>query len=629
VDDYNIIIKAISRGDDDLYESTDEFDEATLTVSVTQFYEIKLEAVDIIKTGEPGDSIDFTITVINRGNARDTVELARRNYNTNWIWTLSQKSFSLEAIDDPNEDDQRDIKLSVTIPKDRHGKEGLYNISIFVYSTNTPQGKITQNNGEPLILTVDVDPVYEVDLVLESPTSTDDQKALPGKRINYRVTIKNRGNTLDTFTLSFTGTKSGWVDSPENTVSIGPYRSQQINFTVEIPALTDVSDAEDIEAKKYQVRLKATSEGDNEEYEELLLNPTVDSKYEIDLVGDLDLDSQNRGTITVNPNADPEYESFTLTVYNRGNARDDISLKTKGISDWTVRFKFTGTSTLSLDIGRSEVVTVDVSAPSDAENGDYKVITIEAESKNGKITDTYQIYATVETAQIVFKSFTTDGDTSVGSKPTFTLTVANEGDVDAEDLEIKFYDRKQNNKLIHTEKIEKLNKNDQLDVQFTYAIEEGEHKIEATTSWSDETIKKSQTFSSDVTFLSGDMFWIIIVVVAIVVFFLALGLASANYRRGIPAELREEIAMAKKGKPYSEIEQRRQMSSEKFAPEKKKGALKDRDDLEEKEKPGKKGSGKLVRIKCPKCDKVQNVTSTKRPIEFPCSNCGMKLVLKK
>ncbi|MFW9878237.1 MAG: NEW3 domain-containing protein, partial [Candidatus Thorarchaeota archaeon] len=508
-------------------------------------------------------------------------------------------------------------------------KEGLYNISIFVYSLNTPDGKITQNNGDPLILTVDVDPVYDVDLVLESPTSTDNQKALPGKKISYRVTIKNRGNTVDTFSISFTGTKSGWVNSPENSVTIGPYKSQQINFTVEIPSLTDVSDAEDIEAKKYQIRLKATSEGDNEVYEELSLDPTVDSKYEIDLVGDLNLDSSGRGEITVNPNADPDYESFTLTIYNNGNTRDDISLKTKGISDWTVRFKFTGSSTLSLDIGRSEVVTVEVTAPSDAENGDYKVITIEAESKDGKITDTYQIYATVETAKIVFKSFSREGDISVGSKPTFTLTVANEGDVEAEDVEIKFYDRSQNNKLIHTEKIEKLGKNDQVDVQFTHTIDEGEHKIEATTTWSDETIKKSQTFSSEVELLSGTMFWIILVIVAIVVFFLALGLASANYRRGIPPELRKEIAMAKAGKSYSEIEQRRQMSSEKFAPEKKKGALKDSDELEEKETPGKKGPGKMVRIKCPKCDKVQNVTSTKRPIEFPCSNCGMKLVLKK
>ena len=50
---------------------------------------------------------------------------------------------------------------------------------------------------------------------------------------------------------------------------------------------------------------------------------------------------------------------------------------------------------------------------------------------------------------------------------------------------------------------------------------------------------------------------------------------------------------------------------------------------EEKEKPKKKPSGKVIRIKCPKCDKVQTVTSTKRPIEFGCSNCGMKLVLKK
>ena len=45
-------------------------------------------------------------------------------------------------------------------------------------------------------------------------------------------------------------------------------------------------------------------------------------------------------------------------------------------------------------------------------------------------------------------------------------------------------------------------------------------------------------------------------------------------------------------------------------------------------KEGKKG-GKVVKIKCPKCDKIQTVTTPKRPLEFGCDGCGMKLVLKK
>jgi uncharacterized membrane protein/ribosomal protein S27E len=638
VEDYTINIKATSRGDDDQYDITDASDEEALTVSVTQFYEIKLDAPDSLKTGVPGDSIEFTITVTNRGNGKDTVDLTRNNYNRDWLWTLNQKSFTLEPVGDSDKNDKRDIKLSVDIPTDIHGKQGYYNISIFVYSTNTPSGRVMQNDNSPLIFTVKVDAVYEVDLILDFPTSLDDQKALPGKKIDYKVTLKNKGNTIDTFRLTLIGTKSGWVNLIDTSITISAYKSRKVNFTVEIPDL-DEADLEDIEAKKYQITLKATSEGDSDETDELILNPTVDKEYKIDLEPDLDLDSTGAGTITVNPNADPEYETFTLTIFNKGNTPDNIRFTTKGVSDWRVTFKITGSSTLSLDIDRSESITVEVYAPSDAENGDTKSITIQAKSNNDEITGTFIIKATVETADIVFKTFSVEDDAPVGSQATVKLTVANNGDVDAEDVEIKFYDRAKN-ELIHTEKIDKLNKKDEVEIQFDFENTEGEHKIEATTTWSDSTIKKTQSFTSETELFDSNMIILIMGVLIFVFFIIGVALASASSKRGIPADLKEEIAMAKQakrmGKSPSEIQDMRKKRLEKgtggatfAALDRKRPGMKPEDEgMEEKEKPAKK-PGKVVKIKCPECDKVQIVTSTKRPIEFPCSDCGRKLVLKK
>jgi ribosomal protein S27E len=39
--------------------------------------------------------------------------------------------------------------------------------------------------------------------------------------------------------------------------------------------------------------------------------------------------------------------------------------------------------------------------------------------------------------------------------------------------------------------------------------------------------------------------------------------------------------------------------------------------------------GKFIKVKCPKCDEIIQISKEIRPLEFPCPNCGMALVLKK
>jgi uncharacterized membrane protein/ribosomal protein S27E len=637
---YDIILQAISRGDDDKYSTTDdEFDEIKLTVKVTQFYEVALDPGETIKSGLPGDTIDFTFTVVNRGNGEDTVELKKTNFDLDWLWTLSPKSPTLQPTGDALDDDRKEVKVSVDIPTDKHGEAGLYILDIFVSSNPIGGEKITHNANQPLTFTVKVDAEYDTDIILDYPTSADDQKAEPGETIDYKVTLKNKGNTIDTFKLTVTGSKSGWVNLERTSVTVGAFRSTTVNFTVEIPELSDV-DAEDIEAQKYQIKLRATSEGDGDIYDELTINPTVDEEYVIELEAfgdDILVETTEQGSITANPNADPEYSTFSLTITNKGNTLDRVTLSTKNTGSWIIKYKTSSqTSTslsISIAIGRSDTITVQVFPPSDADNEDTRTFTIEAKSDNGKVTDTYRLKGTVETADIAFGDLNID-ETTAGSKATIKLIVKNDGDVDAEDIEVKFYDK---STLIHTEKIDTITKRDEVEVQFTYDIEEGDHKIEAQTPWSDKTVKKSQSFSSEAELLSADMFWIIIIIVAVVVFIVGIALASASYRSGIPADLREEIALAKQakrmGKSPDEIRDMRMKKYERFTPETKRSGLKSDKEApameDESEKPRKRGSGKVTRIKCPKCDRVQTVTSTKRPIEFPCSNCGMKLVLKK
>jgi ribosomal protein S27E len=107
---------------------------------------------------------------------------------------------------------------------------------------------------------------------------------------------------------------------------------------------------------------------------------------------------------------------------------------------------------------------------------------------------------------------------------------------------------------------------------------------------------------------------------------------SQRYR-GVPPYLRDEITEVKKeiasGKSPEEIQAERELKRGKGPmPPLKKDEMPGDKDKEAEGKEGKKG-GKVVKIKCPKCDKIQTVTTPKRPLEFACDGCGMKLVLKK
>ncbi len=643
IGDISIDLKAISRGDDDKYDSSDAFDEDTLKVEVTQFFEVSLTTPETLISGLPGDNIDFTVTITNRGNGDDSIEVRKKLFDPDWVWTISPSKFSLKATGDGDGGDIKEITLSVDIPTDKHGKSGYYNISIFVYSVDTPEGQMLQNNGEPLLFTVKVDPEYEVDMILDYPTTSTEEKADPGRSIEYQFTIKNKGNTVDTYTITVSGAKSGWVNLPTRSLTIQPFKSTKLNLTVDIPALGDV-DADEIEADKYTITFKVTSEGDSDVKDEQDIQPSVNKKYDIVLETDeLQLDASDAGLITVDPNIEPGYERFTLTLKNYGNTRDTVSLSTRS-SDWTVKFDNQISKSVIVDLDATVSITVEISAPDDVSNGETEKLTITAKSADGKTKETFIVKPTIETAEIKFGELTIIGDKTAGSKVTVKLIVRNIGDVDAEDVEIKFYDKDKSN-VIHTELIDKISKEGEEVVQFTYEIKEGDHDIKAESEWLGETVKQNNVFSAEKELLSQNTLLMIMIVGLVVVFIVGVIIASMSYSRGIPPDLKEEIALAKQakrmGKSEEEIQDMRRKRMGKMGADKKKPGMGtasgfDKEvpllppgEEEEKEAPRKKGKGKVMRIKCPKCDKIQTVTSAKRPIEFPCTNCGMKLVLKK
>jgi ribosomal protein S27E len=288
-------------------------------------------------------------------------------------------------------------------------------------------------------------------------------------------------------------------------------------------------------------------------------------------------------------------------------------------------------------------VTVKITAPDDAKDGVTQRLTITAKSKDQTTKSTFYIRATVETSLIKFGDLVIDGDKSEGSTVTISLEVKNDGKVDAEDIRIKFTDK---NEVIKEVTIKDLAAESSKDISFTYKLDAGTHSIKAETvdEWSGSKLDKESEFESTSELLPGNLLWIVIIVALVIVFVIGMIIASVSYSRGIPQDLKEEIAMSKQaaraGKSPEEIQEMRRKRLDRGSGERRRatgagaGATFSSIDKEapgagedDAEKP--KGPSKTVRIKCPKCDKIQTVPSSKRPIEFGCSNCGMKLVLKK
>jgi ribosomal protein S27E len=113
-----------------------------------------------------------------------------------------------------------------------------------------------------------------------------------------------------------------------------------------------------------------------------------------------------------------------------------------------------------------------------------------------------------------------------------------------------------------------------------------------------------------------------ILVIVLVILMLIIAAYAGSQRRGVK-KVREELELAKKEGTIPDF---RPPGAALAGTASEKDLLAKGEDEKKKEKEEKKK--KSVKVKCPKCDTIQKVTSKKRPLEIECVNCGMKLMLK-
>ena len=236
-------------------------------------------------------------------------------------------------------------------------------------------------------------------------TETTDASAA----VTYTLKVTNTGNTNDTINLSTSGDASATL-SP-TTVLLDAGAARNVTLTVSGNALTTAGD--------YEVKVKATSQGDSTKTAEVTTTTTVPPVYGVTLVG--------VGTLT-RKTANASNVSYTLRVTNTGNTSDTVRLTTSG--DVTATLSRT---LIPLDYGKSSVVSVSIRGDALTAAGDYAVKVIATSQgdtqKTAEVTTTTTVLPVYGVTLAGVGELTTETvDASEGVS--YMLTVTNTGNTD-------------------------------------------------------------------------------------------------------------------------------------------------------------------------------------------------------
>lgn len=316
-----------------------------------QAYEAQLN-LEVPGQLRPGDQATLTLNVTNTGSAFDEYDISLADVPSGWNTQIDPPRVSLL----PGQ--SRDVNLNLT--PDRAQAPGTVSLTLEADSRFAPSDELAAERTVDL----DIAEVHAAGVEADETTVAVDR----GETATLTVTLKNLGNTDDTFDLEVKQDR-GWdvtIDGQEGArtetdVSAAGSKTVSIGFSVPSSATEGSSNEVTIQAAPASGGTQGTA----------TVTLLVEPAYGAAINGPED-------TIDASPG---EQTTFTVTVRNTGNTEDTLTLKafSNATNDlfWEARLD---QPTLTLGSGADRDVDVTVNVPRGAEIGDGNSVTVVARS---------------------------------------------------------------------------------------------------------------------------------------------------------------------------------------------------------------------------------------------------------
>ena len=391
---YKITIKATSE-DAITIKNRDVF------LNVNQVYEVSVSVSgDTTQSGDPGDTLSYSITVKNKGNSDDTVALSLEGEMASWG----------SIVEDVDLEQGQSTTVNLTVNIDEDAVVGDNAITV----NGTSEDSFTAYDTSSV--TVSVNKQYKVDIIVSS------QSGDPGSELIYPMRVQNKGTGTDSFKLLINDYPANWIVQLESEyveeVTAGGEKT--INVTITVPS------GEQNQA--FTTNITASSLGASDENPPKWVNTTVavttivNQEYWIDL----SVESSTIDAIIGTPVA------ITITVDNLGTGDDIVALSSTAPEGWTgLEFN---TSFLNVIEGSSGLVGLSITVPEGTNKGDYAVNVSGVSNcdvcANGtKSQDSLTLTIKVELSRgVEINADVTSIEKIPGSSAIFNIDVKNTGD---------------------------------------------------------------------------------------------------------------------------------------------------------------------------------------------------------
>lgn len=290
------------------------------------------------QSGNAGDVITYTHWLTNSGDATGVFTITVQGNPAPWPITPQPDEFT-ETLD---ADEGRLLTVTVTIPESADGGM-VHELSVTAQLTESVPVAVTNTT------TVNV-----WTAVLIAPNNSG--MASPGETAVYTHTVTNNSNRPETITLEADSNQNWNVQVEPTTLNLARGASGVVTVSVDVPT--------DAEAEVEDVTTVTATIDDPSASDSATNTTTVTAVAQVEITPDYEGEA-NPGETAV----------YTHTVTNNSNRRAEISLEVESSADWAVDVQPT---TLNLARDASDVVTVYVTVPADADDEVEDVTTVTA-----------------------------------------------------------------------------------------------------------------------------------------------------------------------------------------------------------------------------------------------------------